>query len=71
MALKTKIGQDGIVLTEAQLKVLEKRKAKKEANGGTEAEHPGYLEAQEFIMLILLRILASYIPKLILIHIQK
>ena len=41
------MAQDGIVLTEAQLKVLEKRKAEKEAHGEIETEHPGYLGAQD------------------------
>jgi transposase InsO family protein len=47
VALETKMAQDGIVLTEAQLKVLEKRKSEKEAHGEIETEHPGYLGAQD------------------------
>jgi hypothetical protein len=46
-ALEAKMAQDGIALTEAQLKVLEKRKSEKEAHGGIETEHPGYLGAQD------------------------
>jgi hypothetical protein len=39
--------QDGIVLTESQLQVLEKRKATKEAQGEIETENPGYLGSQD------------------------
>lgn len=39
--------QEGILLTEDQLKCLEKAKSKREAHGEIETEHPGYLLAQD------------------------
>jgi hypothetical protein len=47
IALETKMAQDGIILTEAQLRVLENRKNTKEAHGEIETEHPGYLGCQD------------------------
>ncbi|WP_433900456.1 IS481 family transposase [Sphingobacterium puteale] len=46
-ALEAKSAQEGIVLTEAQLIVLEKAKEEKKAHGEIETYHPGYLGAQD------------------------
>jgi transposase InsO family protein len=46
-ALEAKVAQDGIILTESQLKELEKQKSKREATGEIESEHPGFLGAQD------------------------
>jgi integrase len=46
-ALETKVANDGIVLTEAQVQALEKKKLDDEAWGEIDTAHPGYLGSQD------------------------
>ncbi len=46
-ALEVRMAEKGLILTEAQLMALERKKEKREAHGEIETEHPGYLGSQD------------------------
>jgi len=46
-ALQAKAAQEHFILTEDQVRALERAKQEKEAHGEIETEHPGYLGAQD------------------------
>ncbi len=47
MALEKKVGESGLILTEAQVIALERKKSDDEACGEIETAHPGYLGSQD------------------------
>jgi len=46
-ALEAKAAQENLILTEDQVRALERARQEKEAHGEIETEHPGYLGAQD------------------------
>ena len=46
-ALEAKVAQDGLILSDAQVSALEKKKEEQQSRGEIETHHPGYLGAQD------------------------
>lgn len=46
-ALEGRMAQESLVLTEAQMMAMERKREKQEAHGEIETEHPGYLGSQD------------------------
>lgn len=46
-ALEAKVAQEGLILSEDQIRAMEKAREEKEADGEIETAHPGYLGAQD------------------------
>lgn len=46
-ALEAKVAQDGLILTDAQVAALERKKEEQQSKGEIETHHPGYLGAQD------------------------
>lgn len=46
-ALEAKVSQDGLILSDAQVAALERKKQEQESKGQIETHHPGYLGSQD------------------------
>ena len=70
-ALENKVANEGIILTDAQVAALEKKKHDDEACGEIETAHPGYLGSQIHFTWVISKALDVCINKPSLIHTAK
>ena len=70
-SLEDQVAKEGIMLTEAQVAILEKKKHDDQASGEIETVHPGYLDSQDTFYVGTPSVLAGSISKHLWIHIQK
>jgi Winged helix-turn helix len=70
-ALSAKVAQEGLILTEDQVRALEKARQDKEAHGEIETEHPGYLGAQDTYYVGNLKGVGPYLPADLHRHVQQ
>ncbi len=54
------MAQESLILTEDQLKALEKAKEEKQAHGEIETEHPGYLLSQDTYYVGTIKVLEEF-----------
>ena len=61
-ALEAKVANNGIILTEAQVQALEKKKLDDEACGEIDTAHPGYLGSQDTWLIMMAPITRRTVP---------
>ena len=62
-ALEAKVAQEGLILSEDQIRAMEKAREEKEAHGEIETAHPGYLGAQDTYYVGTIKGVGAFISK--------
>ena len=69
--LEEQVARDGVILTEAQVTALERKKEDDQAAGEIETAHPGYLGSQYTFYVGPLKVLAGFTSRPLWIHMPK